>query len=466
VRFAAVLSSGWCGEGVGKAWGPLWRAAAAGYDRPTRWPQPEPEPGFAFQPAAFQSAAFQSASFQSVRQTAFLRERVPEWAQMDSQERSRGAMDECAQTTRPVLRRLAMAVCLGVVRVAFGGCATANDAVTDPALGREAVVFREQVFPADDRPTPSCHASTIVDLGQGEFVAAWFGGEKEAAADVGIWVARHSGGHWSRPQEVCVWRDPDGSRRPCWNPVLFTMPDGSLALFYKASGSPKSWQGLVRTTADGGATWSEPQPIRPDPRTATTLAGVPVGPVKNKPVTLADGAIVAPSSTEDDGWRVHFERSTDGGKTWRVIGPVNDGRAIAAIQPSILRLDGGRLVALGRTQNKRLFRVESPDGGLTWGEMTLTDLPNPNSGTDAVTLADGRHLLVYNHTEQGRSPLNVAISGDGVAWTPVVTLESAPGEYSYPAVIQAADGLVHVTYTWNRRTIVHVVLDPAKLRGR
>jgi predicted neuraminidase len=95
--------------------------------------------------------------------------------------------------------------------------------------------------------------------------------------------------------------------------------------------------------------------------------------------------------------------------------------------------------------------------------MTLTNLPNPNSGTDALTLKDGRHLLVYNHTDKGRSPLNVAISRDGRAWQPAVALETKPGEFSYPAVIQSADGLVHITYTWNREAIARVVLDPAKL---
>ena len=369
----------------------------------------------------------------------------------------------CAGRARALARGSIVAIaCLPAVAAAT---AAAGD-VTDPEFGRPAIVLREQIYQVDGRPTPSCHASTIVQTADGGFVAAWFGGEREGAADVGIWAARRDATGWSSPVEVATWRDPDGSRRPCWNPVLFRMPDDSLALFYKASGNPETWKGLVRRSADGGRTWAEPKPLAPAGESVTTLSGVPVGPIKNKPVTLADGAIVAPSSTEDHGWRVHFERSTDGGKTWRVIGPVNDGRDIGAIQPGILRLGGPRLLALGRTENKRVFRVESGDAGLTWGPMTLTDLPNPNSGIDAVTLADGRHLLVYNHTEAGRSPLNVAMSADGVGWAPVVTLESAPGEYSYPAVIQASDGRVHVTYTWNRRTIAHVVLDPAQLGGR
>jgi len=193
-----------------------------------------------------------------------------------------------------------------------------------------------------------------------------------------------------------------------------------------------------------------------------------VGPIKNKPVMLADNVLLAPSSTEGSkGWRAHFERSADGGKTWEVIGPVNDGQTIGAIQPSILTLEGGTLLALGRTlKSKRVFQIESTDGGRTFGEMTLTDVPNPNSGTDAVTLADGRHLLIYNNSETARSPLNIAVSADGRTWTPAVTLETEHGEFSYPAIIQAADGKVHVTYTWKRKKIAHAVLDPARLVGK
>jgi predicted neuraminidase len=199
-----------------------------------------------------------------------------------------------------------------------------------------------------------------------------------------------------------------------------------------------------------------------------------LGPVKNKPVQLENGDILASSSTEHDGWRVHFERTGNLGMSWEVVGPVNDGRAIGAIQPSILRHPDGRLQALGRSRQDRLFTIESRDGGRSWGEMSLLDLPNPNAGTDAVTLADGRHLLVYNHARRaggpwsaGRGVLNVALSSDGRAWQAALVLENEPGqEFSYPAVIQTSDGLVHITYTWKRQRVRHVVLDSAKLTLR
>ena len=331
------------------------------------------------------------------------------------------------------------------------------------AADAEAIVSRRFIF-TENAPTPSCHASTIVETAPGRLVSAWFGGTREGDPDVGIWVSRAEDGGWTTPIEVADGRQPDGTRHPCWNPVLFDAGADDLLLFSKVGPSPHGWWGVVQHSADAGRTWSRPERIAPDVNAPpATLRGVPVGPIKNKPERVADGVILSPSSTEDDGWRVHVERSTDGGATWQVIGPLNDGTAVAAIQPSILRLDAGRLLMIGRTRQGRLFRVESADAGRSWGPLELTALPNPNSGTDAVTLADGRHLLVFNPVERGRTPLVVAVSRDGTSWTEAVSLETEPGEYSYPAVIQAADGRVHVTYTWRRERIAHVVIDPARL---
>jgi predicted neuraminidase len=213
---------------------------------------------------------------------------------------------------------------------------------------------------------------------------------------------------------------------------------------------------MLRTSGDAGRTWSE----------ARRLPEGILGPIKNKPVQLADGSILCPTSTETpdaaDLWRVHFERTSDLGMTWSKTPDLNDGKKIGAIQPSILIHPNGRLQALGRTRQGKVFEIWSEDSGQTWDAMTLTRLPNPNAGTDAVTLRDGRHVLVYNHTAKGRSPLNVALSPDGRKWFAAVVLESEPGEFSYPAIIQTRDGLLHLTYTWQRRRIRHVVLDPAK----
>ena len=310
-------------------------------------------------------------------------------------------------------------------------------------------------FIFESAPFASAHASTIVETREG-IVAAWFGGTREGTNDVGIWLAQRVDGRWTPPVEVATGAQPDGTRYPTWNPVLFQLSEGELVLFYKVGPNPRAWWGMRRTSVDGGQTWGD----------ARRLPSGILGPIKNKPVRLSDGTILAPSSTETpetpSTWRVHFERSRDRGATWQIVRPP-EGIPIDAIQPSILVHADGGLQALGRTRSGRLFETWSTDRGQTWTPLVLTALPNPSAGTDAVTLSDGRHLLVYNHTTQGRTPLNVAVSRDGRTWEVLHVLESEPGEYSYPAVIQTSDGLVHITYTWKRQRIKHVVIDPAKL---
>lgn len=326
----------------------------------------------------------------------------------------------------------------------------AAELLPEQIAGQPGFVSSEFVYEA--APFPSCHASTIVEA-DGTLVAAWFGGTEERNPDVGIWVSLREAGGWTTPVEVADGVQSAELRYPTWNPVLFQPRGGPLLLFYKVGPTPQSWWGMVMSSTDGGQTWSEPRRL-PD--------GI-LGPIKNKPVQLASGDILAPTSTEHAGWRVHFERSTDGGQTWTATPPLNDPDEIRAIQPSILVHAAGRLQALGRTRDSGVFQIWSEDQGQTWGAMSALDLPNPSAGTDAVTLADGRHLLVYNHSGENRNPLNVAVSDDGVHWQAALILEDDPSShFSYPAVIQTDDGLVHVTYTWKRERIKHAVLDPAK----
>jgi predicted neuraminidase len=149
---------------------------------------------------------------------------------------------------------------------------------------------------------------------------------------------------------------------------------------------------------------------------------------------------------------------------WEPGGPLNDPDEYSAIQPTILFHSAADLQILCRSRQGLITQAWSTDGGLTWGPMSATDLPNPSAGIDALALTDGRFLLVYNPTARGRRRLAVAVSDDGRRWRRGVDLENASdGEYSYPAMIQAADGLVHVTYTWRRQRIRHVVFDPARI---
>jgi predicted neuraminidase len=277
---------------------------------------------------------------------------------------------------------------------------------------------------------------------------------------------------WTWPEEVVNGVVNDTLRYPCWNPVLFLPKQGPLMLFYKVGPSPQEWWGMLITSADHGKSWSKPVKLGEDKK-----IGHLIGPVKNKPLQLGDGTIISPSSTElktktrDSDWRVHFEISKDNGKTWKVVGPINDGVEFDAIQPSILTYRDRRMQALCRTGQDVIAQTWSSDNGTTWSKLTALQLPNPNSGTDAVTLKDGRQLLVYNHTTRkgaepkGRNMLNLALSNDGITWKPVMTLENEPRPdgYAYPAIIQSSNGMVHITYTYNRRSIKYVLIDPAKL---
>ena len=310
-------------------------------------------------------------------------------------------------------------------------------------------------FIADPPVTPSCHASTIAQSGK-ILVAAWFGGSEEGARDVVIWLSRNDGSGWSKPEEVANGMyDKVRIQYPCWNPVLYKLSNGPLLLFYKEGPNPSTWWGLMKTSDDDGKTWTK----------AKRLPAGMLGPIKNKPIEVG-GWLLAGSSVEDEGWRVHIERSRRPlvDQSWSKSMPLNRALDWGAIQPTLLDWPDGNLQVLCRTKQDVITEAWSGDKGVTWSRMKATDLPNPNSGIDAVMLKDGRALLVYNHTTSGRGILNVALSPDGRRWLAAMVLENTTGsEFSYPAVIQTADQMVHVTYTWKRERIKHVVIDPSRL---
>ena len=326
---------------------------------------------------------------------------------------------------------------------------------------KEGILKDEFIF--EKTSFPESHAATIAETPEG-LISAWFGGTKERNPDVGIWVSRMVNEKWTAPIEVANGIVNDSLRYACWNPVLYQIPKGDLLLFYKVGPNVAKWKGFMMSSKDHGKTWSK----------AAALPEGFLGPVKNKPVLLSNGTLLCPSSTEGNGWKVHFEATSDFGKTWKKIGPINDGKTINAIQPSILVYKNGDLQILCRSQNRSIVESWSKDQGKTWSEMRATNMPNNNSGTDAVTLLDGRQLLVYNHVKTPekekkglRTPLNLAISKDGINWEATLVLEDSPiSQYSYPSVIQSADGMVHVVYTWRRERIKYVKIDPSKLKTK
>jgi predicted neuraminidase len=343
------------------------------------------------------------------------------------------------------------------------------------------ILSREFIY--ETAPFPSAHASTIVETPDG-LVAAWFGGTAERNPDVGIFTSRRSAereGKWSPPSEAATGEQTDGRRFPTWNPVLVAIPDGPLVLFYKVGPSPSQWWGMVTVTDDVSAAvgnmaaklsssgWQRPRRL-PE--------GI-LGPIRAKPVLLDANTLLAGSSTEDSGWRAHIEKlvwTKDEGRgtkrpasewlvrltdraAWTKTPALNTPEEFGAIQPTILVHSPERLQILCRTEQGVIAESWSSDGGTTWSRIKATTLPNPSAGIDVVKLTNGPFVLAYNPSVKNRHTIALATSRDGIEWSAPVTIEEGPGEYSYPAIIQTRDGLIHLTYTWRRERIRHVTLQ-------
>jgi len=332
--------------------------------------------------------------------------------------------------------------------------------VTAQNKWKQGILVDEFIF--DTASFPQSHASTIAETPDG-LIAAWFGGTKEGNKDVCIWTSKRIKNKWTAPEKVADGVMNDTLRYACYNPVLYYAANKELLLFYKIGPNVAGWSGWMMRSKDNGKTW----------RKREALPDGFLGPIKNKPV-MVNGVLLCPSSTEKTGWKAHIEYTTDYGKTWSKSAEINDNKIIEAIQPSILQYKDGRLQILCRSRNTTLNESWSNDMGKTWSAMKASALPNNNSGTDAVTLKDGRQLLVYNHLlpdsswvkgKGPRTPLNVAISKDGKKWYAALVLEDSPiSQYSYPSVIQSKDGMVHIVYTWRREKIKYVKVDPRKLK--
>jgi alpha-L-fucosidase len=308
---------------------------------------------------------------------------------------------------------------------------------------------------SDSTQYAQCHASTIIETSNGLLVS-FFAGPYERHPGVSIYTAAFEREQWQKPQKVTDGK-VDTTLFPTWNPVLFRSAKNQIDLFYKVGPSPNDWWGMVMHSTDEGKTWSTPE----------KLADGIFGPIRNKPIQLASGIILSPSSTEESHelWKSHIERSTDGGQTWTKIAiPSPD--SVKVIQPTLLVYPDESIQALLRSNQNVVMQSWSYDEGKTWSEVQPTTIPHPNSGIDAITLQSGEMLLANNPLpggdswEAGRNKLDLYYSADGKSWQTIMHLEDkAEGEFSYPCIIQTTDGLIHISYTYNRRKIKHVVLS-------
>ncbi len=339
--------------------------------------------------------------------------------------------------------------------------------------------YVQEMIAGDDKPFDSAHASTLLEVENGGVLAAWFGGSWEKGADVAIWTARRIDGKWSIPVKV---RDERGVAM--WNPVLFRKNDGTIILFYKVGNTISGWATYYVESADEGKTFGEPAELVPGDAGGR-------GPVKNKPIRLSNGTVLAPASLEGELWDCFVDISHDDCKTWtksefvplKRVSIQNKGVANTQmidrpydkhyiygkgiIQPTLWEDEEHNVHMLCRSTSSRIFRSDSMDGGKTWNLAYDTGLPNNNSGIDLVRCKDGKLVLVYNPRENlpnyykgPRTPLAVAVSKDnGDTFEIVKLLEEQRGDYCYPSVICTDKNQIMITYTAMRENIVFVSFE-------
>jgi predicted neuraminidase len=328
--------------------------------------------------------------------------------------------------------------------------------VIRPARSDHPKLTQQHLYEIGSADFPSCHSASIVELQDGTLLSVYLGGSGESKPDLEVRLSRKGPSKdWETPISIT---DSPGSIE---NPVIFQERGGTLFVFYKITHAKNYRMGRMKISTDGGKTWG---PER-------KLGEKAMGPEKNKPVQLDDGTILTPNADRNgwvDGGNLFVERSTDGGETWENTRGADNGGISRAIQPTMFVHTDGRLQIMARGMGK-IPMTFSDDNGKTWSPLENSVLPGNWSGIDGVTLRDGRHFLVYNHVptkgrKGHRRVLNAAVSKDGKVWQAAVVLGVCRGgQFSYPAVIQSRDGLIHIVHTWHRETINHIVVNPTLL---
>lgn len=340
-------------------------------------------------------------------------------------------------------------------------------------------VKREDIVPFETRPTDSAHASTLLELKNGEIISAWFGGSWEKDSNVDIYMAKRSlEGVWSYPEKIA-----QVTGIAMWNPVLFRYPDESIVLFFKVGEIIEKWKTFYIKSVDEGKTWSKMAELVEGDESGGR------GPVKNKPIMLNDGkTVLAPASIEGNGWQAFVDISTDNGKTWaqsdfvpirfasyniQMVDQPYDKHRLwgkGMIQPTLWQDKDGACHMFTRTTSSAIFRSDSLDNGRTWNLAYDTGLPNNNSGIDLVRMSDGTLVLAHNpvgnlpnYYKGPRTPLVLSYSEDnGATWKQLLVMEDGPGGYAYPAIIEGKDGSILVTYTHKRERIIFYKVEVEK----
>ncbi len=351
-----------------------------------------------------------------------------------------------------------------------------------PGLASEPPLRSVAIFPPENKHN---HASCVIELSNGDLLAAWYSGSGERTADdvqiQGAWLK--AGEQAWGPRFTMA----DTPGYPDCNPALFAAPDRTIRLFWPTILDHR-WEGallkyaVARDDGDrsGPPRWSKEGVLHVTP---TGFGPAMDGAIRSLPDSAREAAKPhldrLASRSKDElyqrlGWmpRVHptvlpsgrwllplysdtfsasiVAISDDGGASWSASGPMI---GFGNIQPSLVRKSDGTIVAFMRDNgsHRKIRLSTSRDEGRSWSPVTDSALPNPGAGIEAIRLASGRWALVYNDTERGRHSLAISLSDDeGTTWKstrPIERLADGQGAFHYPSLLQSRDGKIHVTYT-------------------
>lgn len=318
-------------------------------------------------------------------------------------------------------------------------------------FSKDKPVFTSSMIFSGTERYPSSHASTITQLPDGDLFAAWYSGAHEKAKDVVILASRFSpkAKKWS---EHYVLHDTENFSDG--NPVLYTDPWNNVWLYYVTIMGTRGWNDceiFAKISTNSAKTWSEPAVIRKIWGWMT----------KTVPVYLGGDNILLPLYDERT-FNSMFMVSNDRGKTWTRAGKIVTPPLQGNIQPSVVKLKDGTLLAYMRTSKAKghIWESRSTDGGMTWIAAKETGFKNSNAAVFLLKLQNGHLALVFNDSYTGRTPLSVALSTDeGRTWVSQKNLEDEQAEFSYPYAVQSNDGMIHVTYTYKRTGIKHAAFN-------
>jgi predicted neuraminidase len=302
-----------------------------------------------------------------------------------------------------------------------------------------------------DLTPQSVHCATLTELDAPDhLLAACYAFSYETAPDSRIVASSWNGERWSASRTIV-----DLPGIAVGNPVLFTGSDGIVHLFFALLYGPEWTDARVTlmSSTDKGMTWGSMRTLHP-------MKGLMT---KTRPLQLA-GRLLLPVYDEAS-WCSHVLISDTAMGDWQLYGDTTARRK--TIQPAIVELADGTLLMYARSVKGRIFTARSVNGGFSWTASQPSPLPNPNAGIDLIQLRSGRLILVYNPTVEGREQLALAVSEDeGASWSAPHLIEDAVGEFSYPYLIQASDGRIHLLYTAHRVAITHLPFDEAWLLER